>query len=158
MVQGMRQRADVAELRERRVEVKVPCPRFASLFTFHFLPSTCYFNSTDQYALSTNVFHDWYLRWVSLRLRSGLRLGFSGLRMRLMWACLGVRPPLRTLQLTQAQTMLSQVLWPPWLRGMTWSRLSSVVGYFRPQYWHWLLSRAKMLRRLNFTVALGNFS
>src|SRR5262245_45273139 len=117
-----------------------------------------YFNSTDQYAFSRKVFQDWYFWWVSLRLRRGLRLGFSGLRMRLRWACLGVRPPFLTLQLTQAQTMLSQVLWPPWLRGITWSRLSSLVGYLRPQYWHWLLSRAKMLRRLNFTVCLGSLS
>src|SRR5260370_4197533 len=117
-----------------------------------------YFNSTDQYAFSRNVRQDWYFRWVSFRFRSGLRFGFSGLRIRLMCASLGVRPPLRTLQLTQAQTMLSQVLWPPWLRGSTWSRLSSEVGCLRPQYWHWLLSRAKILRRLNFTVCLGSLS
>src|SRR5438132_3081823 len=117
-----------------------------------------YFSSTDQYALSRNVFHDWYFRCVSLRFRSGLRRGFSGLRIRLMWACFGVRPPFLTLQFTQAQTMLSQVLEPPWLRGITWSRLSSLVGNFRPQYWHWLLSRAKMFRRLNFTVCFGSLS
>ncbi len=65
---------------------------------------------------------------------AGLRFGFSGLRMRAMCACLGVRPPFLTLQATQAQQMFSQVLWPPWLRGVTWSRLSSVVGNFLPQY------------------------
>src|SRR5262249_43161365 len=113
---------------------------------------------TDQYALSRNVFHDWYFLWVSFRFSSGLRFGFSGLRIRLRWACFGVRPPLRTLQATQAQTTFSHVLVPPWLRGTTWSRLSSLVAYFLPQYWHWLLSRAKMLRRLNFTVCLGIFS
>ena len=35
-----------------------------------------------------------------------------------MCACFGVRPPLRTLQLTQAQTIFSQVFRPPWLRGV----------------------------------------
>ena len=68
-----------------------------------------YFNSTDQYAFSRNVFHDWYLLSVSLRLSMGLRFGFSGLRINVMWACLGVRPPFWTLQLMQAQTILSQV-------------------------------------------------
>ena len=43
-----------------------------------------YFNSTDQYAESRNVFHEWYLRWVNFRLSCGLRLGFSGLRIRLI--------------------------------------------------------------------------
>src|SRR6185295_19856198 len=70
----------------------------------------------------------------------------------------GVRPPLRTLQSTHEQTMLSQVVPPPWLRGITWSRLSSLVGNFFPQYWHWLWSRAKMFRRLNFTVCFGSLS
>src|SRR5262249_19225724 len=46
--------------------------------------TTCYFSSTDQYAFSRNVFQDWYFRWVSFRLSSGLRLGFSGLRIKLM--------------------------------------------------------------------------
>src|SRR6516164_1185446 len=77
------------------------------------------FSSTDQYAFSRNVFHDRYLLWVSLRLSSGLRLGFSGFRMRCMCASFGVRPPFLTLQLTQAQTMFSHVLVPPWLRGTT---------------------------------------
>src|ERR1043166_7832146 len=117
-----------------------------------------YFNSTDQYAFSRKDFHDWYLLSVSFRLSMGLRFGFSGLRIRLMCACLGVRPPLRTLQSTHAQTMFSHVVVPPWLRGVTWSRLSSLVGYFRPQYWHWLWSRAKMFRRLNFTVCFGTLS
>jgi hypothetical protein len=43
----------------------------------------------------------------------GLRLGFSGLRINAMLACLGVLPPLRTLQATQAQTMFSHELPPP---------------------------------------------
>ena len=105
-----------------------------------------------------NDCHDWYFFCVSFRFSSGLRFGFSGLRISVMFACRGVRPPLRTLQSTHAQTMLSQVVPPPWLRGITWSRLSSVVGNFFPQYWHWLWSRAKMFRRLNFTVCLGNLS
>src|SRR5262245_35487995 len=87
-----------------------------------------YFNSTDQYALSRNVFHDWYFLWVSFIDKSGLRLGFSGLRTRPMCACLGVRPPFLTLHSTHAHTTLSQAERPPWLRGTTWSRLSSVVG------------------------------
>src|SRR5438128_7308328 len=102
-----------------------------------------YFNSTDQYALSRNVFQLWYFLLVSFRFKSGLRFGFSGLRIRLMCACFGVRPPLRTLQSIQAQTMFSHELTPPWLRGTTWSRLRSLVAWRLPQYWHWLLSRAK---------------
>src|SRR6516225_8352845 len=54
---------------------------------------SCHFSSTDQYAVSRKVFHDWYLRWVSFRFNIGLRFGFSGLRMRRRWASLGVRPP-----------------------------------------------------------------
>src|SRR5437879_13336510 len=84
-----------------------------------------YFNSTDQYAFSRKVLQDWYFRWVSLRFNRGLRFGFSALRIRVMRASLGVRPPLRTLQFTHAQTMLSQTFWPPWLRGITWSKLNS---------------------------------
>src|SRR5262245_55289603 len=64
-----------------------------------------YFNSTDQYAFSRKVFHDWYFVWVSFKLSIGLRLGFSGLRMSVRCASRGVRPPLRTLQSRQAQTM-----------------------------------------------------
>jgi hypothetical protein len=43
-----------------------------------------YFNSTFQYAASRNDFQDWYFLWVNFRFNSGLRLGFSGLRIRLM--------------------------------------------------------------------------
>src|SRR5204863_7729909 len=117
-----------------------------------------YLSSTDQYALSRKLFHDWYLLLDSFRFSSGLRFGFSGFLMSAMLASRGVRPPFRTLQATHEQTMFSQVVWPPWLRGTTWSRLSSLVGNFFPQYWHWLLSRAKMFRRLNFTVCLGSRS
>src|SRR3712207_4588192 len=66
-----------------------------------------YFSSTDQYALSRSVFHDWYFLLVSFRFSIGLRFGFSGRRIRAMWACFGVRPPLRTLQSMHAQTMFS---------------------------------------------------
>src|SRR2546421_10260650 len=111
-----------------------------------------YFNSTDQYALSKNVFQLWYFLLDSFMLRVGLRFGFSGLRIRPMCACFGVRPPLRTLQSMHAHTTFSQELSPPWLRGTMWSRLKSLSAKRLPQYWHWFESRAKMLRRLNFTV------
>ena len=54
--------------------------------------------------------------------------------------------------------MFSQVVAPPWLRGMTWSSDSSLVTNFLPQYWHWLLSRANRFRRLNLTVCRGTLS
>src|SRR5262249_39008052 len=118
----------------------------------------CHFNSTSQYALSRNACQDWYFDCVSFRFNTGLRFGFSGRRTSAICAWRGVRPPFRTLHFRHAQTMLSQVDTPPWLRGTTWSRLSSAVAKRLPQYWHWLLSRAKMLRRLNFTACLGNLS
>src|SRR3712207_4253755 len=101
-----------------------------------------HFNSTVQYALSRNCFHDAY-RWSASRmLMTGLRFGFTGLVIRCMCACSGVRPPFLTLHFTQQQTMFSQLLLPPWLLGSTWSSESSVVGNFLPQYWHLLPSRA----------------
>ncbi len=36
----------------------------------------------------------------------------------------------------------------PWVRGMTWSRLNSLLGKRYPQYWHRFSSRANRLRRL----------
>src|SRR5262245_30031138 len=125
--------------------------------SFQFIRRT-YFSSTSQYAESRNDCHDWYFRWVSFMAKSGLRFGFSGLRMSAMCACRGVRPPFLTLQSTHAHTMFSHVVRPFWARGMTWSRLSSLVGNFFPQYWHWLWSRAKMFRRLNLTVCFGTRS
>src|SRR5260370_17798782 len=72
-----------------------------------------------------------------------------------MCACFGVRPPLRTLQSMHAHTTFSHEPSPPWLRGTMWSRLRSLVANFLPQYWHWLLSRAKMLRRFYVPLGLG---
>src|SRR5438045_8726455 len=102
--------------------IKPPATRSVpgGIFSRHSpLTTRHYFNSTDQYAFSRNVFHDWYLVSVSLRLSSGLRFGFSGLRTSVMCACFGVRPPFFTLQLIHAQTIFSQVDCPPWLRGTT---------------------------------------
>src|SRR5262249_39334603 len=94
-----------------------------------------YFNSTVQYAVSRNCFQLAYLRSASRMLITGLRLGLIGLAIRCIWAWSGVRPPFLTLQRTQQQTMFSQVLLPPWLRGSTWSSDSSLVENLRPQYW-----------------------
>ena len=66
----------------------------------------------------------------------GLRFGFTGWRIICIRASWGVRPPLRTLQATHAQTMFSHVVPPPRLRGTTWSSDSSLVGKLWPQYWH----------------------
>src|SRR5258708_35556804 len=101
-----------------------------------------YFNSTVQYAASRNCFQLEYLVSARRVLITGLGLGLIGLVIRCMRAWSGVRPPFFTLHLTQQQTMLSQVLLPPWLRGRTWSSESSLVENFRPQYWQRLLSRA----------------
>jgi len=73
----------------------------------------------------------------------GLVRGLLGGLVRRIPASAGVRPPFRTLHRTQAQTMFSQSVRPPRLRGMTWSRLSSPVGNFLPQYWQRLPSLAK---------------
>src|SRR5439155_15977679 len=104
--------------------------------------SARYFSSTVQYAVSRNCFQLAY-RWSARRmLMTGLRLGLTGLAIRCRCACSGVRPPFLTLHFTQQQTMFSQVLFPPWLLGTTWSSDSSVVGNFLPQYWQRLESRA----------------
>ncbi len=67
-----------------------------------------YFKSTDQYALSRNVFQLAYFGLPSLIVSSGLRFGRTGFLISLMPASCGVRPPLRTLQRTHAQTRFSQ--------------------------------------------------
>ena len=72
-----------------------------------------------------------------------------------MPASWGRRPPLRALHFVQATTMLVQESAPPRDLGTTWSRDSSCVDCFFPQYWQRFPSRAKMLRRLNFTLAVG---
>ena len=71
-------------------------------------------------------------------------------------AAVGIAPA-RTLWASRAETTPGTPS-TPWLRGTTWSRLNSLVGNFLPQYWHWLLSRAKMFRRLNLIVCFGSFS
>src|SRR4051794_14179623 len=101
-----------------------------------------YFSSTVQYAVSRNCFQLEYRSSASLMLMTGLRLGLTGLVIRCMCACSGVRPPFLTLHFTQQQTMLVQLLLPPWLLGTTWSSDSSVVGMRLPQYWQRLESRA----------------
>src|SRR5690606_9512114 len=101
-----------------------------------------YLSSTVQYASSRNAFHDWYFGLPRRIVMAGLRLGFTGRRMRRMPAWSGARPPLRALQRTQAQTRFVHELSPPWTRGTTWSSVSSFVEYFLPQYWQRLPSRA----------------
>ena len=86
--------------------------------------------------MSRNVFQLAYLGLPNLTVNSGLRLGRAGFLMSFMPACLGVRPPLRTLHFTHAQTMFSQLVSPPRQVGNTWSRLSSLVEKRLPQYWH----------------------
>src|SRR4051812_31972660 len=103
--------------------------------TINYRRATIYFKSTDQYALSRNVFQLAYFGLPSLIVSSGLRFGRVGFLMSLMPASCGVRPPLRTLQRTQAQTRFSQEVSPPRHVGTTWSRLSSLVANRLPQYW-----------------------
>ena len=66
-----------------------------------------YFKSTDQYALSRNVFQLAYFGLPSLIVSSGLRFGRTGFLISLMPASCGVRPPLRTLHRTHAHTRFS---------------------------------------------------
>ncbi len=58
---------------------------------------------------------------------------------------LGRRSPFRRLQGAQAATTLSQVVWPPLERGMTWSKVRSSRV---PQYWQVNRSRRKTLKRV----------
>src|SRR3990172_7087377 len=117
-----------------------------------------YFKSTDQYAESRNVFQLAYFGLPSLMDKSGLFFGRMGLRMSFRPASCGVRPPLRTLHRTHAQTRLSQLVSPPRHVGRMWSKLNSLVANRLPQYWQWLPSRAKMLRRFNRTRWRGTRS
>ena len=87
-----------------------------------------YFKSTDQYALSRNVFQLAYFGLPSLIVSSGLRFGRTGFLISFMPASCGVRPPLRTLHRTHAHTRFSQVVSPPRHVGTMWSRLSSLVA------------------------------
>jgi len=47
--------------------------------------------------------------------------------------------------------MFSQVLFPPFAMGITWSKVRSSVRNLRRQYWHRNPSRVKILIRENFT-------
>src|SRR5437762_1907170 len=78
-----------------------------------------HFNSTVQYAVSRNCFHELYRSSARRMLITGLRFGFTGLVIKCRCACSGVRPPFFTLHFTQQQTMFSHVLLPPWLLGTT---------------------------------------
>src|SRR2546421_6291445 len=72
-----------------------------------------YFKSTDQYALSKNVFQLAYFGLPSLIVSSGLRFGRAGFLISLRPASCGVRPPLRTLHFTHAHTRFSHDVSPP---------------------------------------------
>src|SRR3954462_6095349 len=126
--------------------------------TINYPRATIYFKSTDQYALSRNVFQLAYFGLPSLIVSSGLRLGRAGFLMSLSPASLGVRPPLRTLHLPEAPTRFSHDVSPPRHVGTMWSRLNSLVANRLPQYWQWLLSRAKMFRRFSRTRCFGTRS
>ena len=78
-----------------------------------------YLRSTDQYAASRKVFQLLYLGLPSLIVSMGLHFGRTGLQINFMPACLGVRPPLRTLHFTQAHTTLPQLVPPPKQVGTT---------------------------------------
>ena len=64
-----------------------------------------------------------------------------GSRISFIPASPGFLAALRALQVVQAHTRLVYVLPPPRERGTMWSSDSSLVGYFRPQYWQMLRSR-----------------
>ena len=49
-----------------------------------------------------------------------------------MCASRGVRPPLARLQGAQAVTMLRHVVRPPWLRGVTWSKVEDAPELLDP--------------------------
>ncbi len=83
---------------------------------------------------------------------SGFQAGRSGILRSFMLAWSGVRLAFRALQATQAKAQFSQVVCPPWERGMTWSMVNSAVPGRPPQYWQVEWSRLKRLRRLNVTA------
>src|SRR6476659_2334017 len=128
------------------------------LSTSHLQLSASHFKSTDQYALSRNVFQLAYFGLPSLIVSSGLRFGRVGFLKSFSPASCGVRPPLRTLHFTHAHTKFSHDVSPPRHVGTMWSRLSSLVANRLPQYWQWFPSRAKMLRRFSRTRCFGTRS
>ncbi len=82
---------------------------------------------------------------VLLQLPAG---GLPGGRRGTIWHSRGSLLALRRLQGPQAVTTFSQVVRPPRLRGMTWSKVRSWVGFGLPQYWQAKLSRRKTLKRV----------
>lgn len=63
-----------------------------------------------------------------------VHFGRTGLTFSGIFACSGVRPPLRVLHFTQASTQFSQDEPPPCERGSTWSIVSSELDGLQPQY------------------------
>ena len=59
----------------------------------------------------------------------------------------GIFPPFLRLQGLQAATMFVHVVFPPRLRGTTWSKVKSSRSDF-PQYWQEKLSRKNTLNRV----------
>ena len=74
--------------------------------------------SASQYALSTKLLQLAYFGLCNFMVTRGLYRGFRGFRVSTMPASRGVLPPFRTLQATQAQTILSHVVGPPLLFGI----------------------------------------
>ena len=56
--------------------------------------------------------------------------------------------PLRRLHGPQAVTTFSQLVRPPWARGMTWSKVSSGAERLWSQYWQAKPSRRNTLNRV----------
>jgi hypothetical protein len=105
-----------------------------------------------------NVFQERYRGSLRVMEIPGLAVGRTGSDSSFIPAWTGVRPPFLPLQLTHEHTTFSQVVFPPWDRGMTWSRLSWLMGLDWPQYWQRWESLAKRVLRLNRTVDFGTRS
>ena len=73
-----------------------------------------------------------------------VELGAFGAWAGTMFACAGSRSPLRRLQGAQQVTMLSQVDFPPFDRGTTWSTVR--LPRSRPQYWQVQRARPHTVR------------
>src|SRR5262249_46324763 len=102
-------------------------------------------SSTFQYEASAGPRNGSHSRYVCRRAaprNSGVHRGRTGFLRSFIPASSGVRPPLLRLQGTHEQTTFSQLVFPPWERGTTWSRFSSERAIWRPQYWQVSWSRA----------------
>src|SRR5262245_28196857 len=64
---------------------------------------------------------------------------------------MSVRLPFFRLQGSQAETILSPDVTPPFERGTTCSNVSCDDGNFSPQYWQRKRSRRNTLKRVNAT-------